>query len=285
MRPFRIASRASALALAQARWVAERLTAAHPGMTVSLVEVTTTGDTDRTSSVTTLTEVGAFVRAVQAAVLEERAEVAVHSCKDLPVTGPEDLFTIFPERESPWDVLCGSSLDDLREGARVGTGSPRRAAQIRRLRPDLAVDDIRGNVDTRLGKVASGEFDAIVLAEAGLNRLGLRHEIAQRFEVDEMVPAPAQGALAVEVRRDSPAAELLTFLDHPPTREAVEAERGLLERTGAGCRAALGALAYRDATATTMHGFVEDDSGPRSARVRHADAAVASLLLQEELGL
>ena len=285
MRPFRIATRASALALAQAGWVAERLAAAHPGITVSLVEVATTGDTDRTSSVTTLTEIGAFVRSVQAAVRDDRAEVAVHSCKDLPVAGPEELSAVFPERESPWDVLCGSSLDDLRHGARVGTGSPRRAAQIRRLRPDLAVDDIRGNVDTRLGRVASGAFDAIVLAEAGLNRVGLRHEIAQIFEVDEMVPAPAQGALAVEVRRDSPASELLAFLDHPPTRAAVEAERALLERTGAGCRAALGALAYLDGTSTTMHGFVEDDSGARSARVRHADAAVASRLLQQELGL
>ncbi|MEX2279593.1 MAG: hydroxymethylbilane synthase, partial [Acidimicrobiia bacterium] len=160
MRPLRIATRASALALAQARWVGEQLTAAHPRIGVTLVEVTTTGDADRISAVTTLTEVGAFVRSVQMAVLTDDADLAVHSCKDLPVAGPEELTVFFPERESPWDVLCGGTLDSLSPGARVGTGSPRRTAQLAALRPDLVIDGIRGNVETRLGKVASGEFDA-----------------------------------------------------------------------------------------------------------------------------
>lgn len=285
MRPIRIATRASALALAQARWVAEQLTAAHPGLGVTFVEVTTTGDSDRISPVTTLTEVGAFVRSVQMAVLGDRADVAVHSCKDLPVDGPDGLSAIFPERDSPWDVLCGASLDELPKGARVGTGSPRRVAQLTALRPDLVIEGIRGNIDTRLGKVASGEFDAIVLAEAGLNRTNRRTEISHVFEVTEMVPAPAQGALALEVVAGSTAADVIGVLDHGPTRTAVEAERSLLSRTGAGCRAALGALAVPEGGEVVMHGFVEDQHGARRARVGHSEASQASRLLQEELQL
>jgi len=285
MSAVRLATRASTLALAQARWVADRLTAAHPDLSITLVEITTTGDADRISPVTTLTEVGAFVRSVQMAVLEGRADVAVHSCKDLPVAGPSGLAAIFPQREAPWDVLCGASLESLPEGARVGTGSPRRAAQLATLRPDLSIEGIRGNIDTRLGKVSSGEFDAVVLAEAGLNRIGRQSAIAQRFDVSEMVPAPAQGALALEVMADSDVAEAVADIDHAPTRAAVEAERSLLTRTGAGCRAALGAVAFPDGGELTMHGFVEDRQGRRTARVRHADGIEASRLLQEELRL
>lgn len=285
MKPIRIATRASRLALAQAHWVGERLADAHPGLPVTLVEITTTGDADRTTSVTTLGEIGAFVRAVQLAVLDGRADVAVHSCKDLPVAGPDGLTAVFPERESPWDVLCGSTLEGLAAGARVGTGSPRRQAQLRLLRPDLELADIRGNVDTRLRKVSSGEYDAIVLAEAGLNRLGIREEIGDRFDVTQMVPAPAQGALALEVARESDAADIVSALDHPATRVAVEAERGLLERTGAGCRAALGVLAIHAGDDLVLSGFVEDDAGPRRAEIRHADGQEGVRMLQEALGL
>jgi hydroxymethylbilane synthase len=285
MRPVRIATRASALALAQARWIADQLTRAHDGLPVSLVEITTTGDADRISPVTTLTEVGAFVRSVQMAVLSDRADLAVHSCKDLPVTGPGELTAFFPERESPWDVLCGSTVDALPSGARVGTGSPRRSAQLSLLRPDLVVDGIRGNIDTRLAKVESGEYAAIVLAEAGLNRTGMHGRIDQRFTVDEMVPAPGQGCLAVEAVAGSWAAELAAAVDHPQTRTAVEAERSLLARTGAGCRSALGAITLQTNAGHTMHGFVEDDRGPRRAQAGHATASEASRLLQQELGL
>lgn len=285
MTHLRIATRASSLALAQARWVADRLADTHSGLEVELVEITTTGDVDRISPVTTLTEVGAFVRSVQVAVLDGHAEIAVHSCKDLPVVGPEGLVTVYPERESPWDVLCGSELDNLPAGARVGTGSPRRTAQLAALRPDLVIEDIRGNVETRLAKITSGGFDAVVLAEAGLRRIGLADQIRKRFPVTEMVPAPAQGALAVEVHAGSEAAELLKAIDHAPTRAAVEAERSLLARTGAGCRAALGALATVTDAGIVMHGFVEDASGVRRASVQHKNAEQASRLLQEELEL
>jgi len=265
--------------------VADRVAEQHPGLDVVLVEVTTTGDADRISPVTTLTEVGAFVRSVQTAVLDGRADVAVHSCKDLPVNGPDRLRTVYPERESPWDVLCGASLDLLPSAAAVGTGSPRRTAQLALLRPDLKIEGIRGNIDTRLGKVTAGEFHAIVLAEAGLNRIDRQDRIAQLLTVDQMVPAPAQGALALEFIAGSHSGEILATLDHPETRTAVEAERSLLARTGAGCRAALGALALVDAAGVTMHGFVEDERGPRRARVRSEDAPSASLALQHELGL
>ncbi|HSJ27976.1 MAG TPA: hydroxymethylbilane synthase [Acidimicrobiia bacterium] len=285
MSVIRIATRASALALAQARWVAERLRSVDRGVDIDLVEVTTAGDADRVSPVTTLSEVGAFVRAVQAALLDGRADVAVHSCKDLPVSGPDGLATVFPARESPWDVLCGGTLESLPPGAKVGTGSPRRAAQLALLRPDLTVEDIRGNIDTRLGKVDSGELDAIVLAEAGLNRTGRQGQITQRLEVDQMVPAPAQGALAVEYVASGAVGELLRPIDDSSTRAAVQAERALLARTGAGCRAALGALAIVESGSVIMHGFVEDDRGRRRASVPHVDADQASLLLQRELAL
>lgn len=285
MSDLRIATRASDLALAQARLVADRLRASHPGLEVSMVEVSTTGDRDRVSSVTTLTEVGAFVRAVQLAVLEGDADLAVHSCKDLPVNGPEGLTAIYPAREVPWDVLCGHDLDTLPRGARVGTGSPRRAAQLRALRPDIEAAEIRGNVETRLRKMHTGLFDAVVLAEAGLRRLGMENEIGHRFTLQEMVPAPAQAALAVEARADDPRLDLYMAIDDPVTRQAVETERSLLSLTRAGCRSALGALARPNRATIHVTGFVEDDAGPRFAEAHGTSPADAARALQKDLGL
>lgn len=257
----------------------------HPGTSVSLVEVTTTGDRDRVSPVATLTEVGAFVRAVQEAVLDGSADVAVHSCKDLPVAGPDSLTVFYPEREVPWDVLCGHDLESLPPGARVGTGSPRRAAQLSALRPDLVVAEIRGNVGTRLEKVKDGEFDAVVLAEAGLRRIGRSDEVGHRFSLEEMVPAPAQAALAVEMRADDALIEFVAGLDDPATRLAVETERALLELTHAGCRAALGAYAVPDGSGVAVTGFVEDGSGPRRAEAAAGSPVEAATALQVGLGL
>lgn len=285
MTDLRIATRGSRLALAQVDQVALLLKRVHPDLEVAVVEVTTTGDRDRSTSVATLTEVGAFVRAVQEAVLEGEADIAVHSCKDLPVDGPQDLITFYPIREAPWDVLCGADLDGLSEGARVGTGSPRRTAQLLKLRPDLGVDDIRGNVDTRLEKVRAGEYDAVVLAEAGLRRLGSEGEIGHRFSLEEMVPAPAQAALAVEARVGEPAARVLDAIDDPEIRAAVEAERALLALTRAGCRSALGALATVENGRIEMTGFVEDESGARLGRGEGADPQEAARSLQAALEL
>lgn len=285
MTDLRIATRRSRLALAQAEQVAHLLSRAHPDAEVSLVEVSTTGDLDRTTSVTTLTEVGAFVRSVQAAVLQGRADLAVHSCKDLPVAGPPELVCFYPAREQPWDVLCGHDLASLPDGARVGTGSPRRAAQMLLLRPDVEIADIRGNVDTRLGKMQHGEYDAVILAEAGLARLGLGDEVRHRFSIEEMVPAPAQAALAVEVKAGTPAVELVEAIDDARVRAAVEAERSLLTLTRAGCRSALGALGQVEPTGIGMAGFVEDERGPRFATVEGESPHDAARALQEALSL
>lgn len=285
MRELRIATRGSALALAQARFVAARLEEAHPGLSTELVTISTLGDRDRTSPVTALTETGAFVRAVQQAVLAGEADVAVHSCKDLPVAGPPGLAVWYPAREAPWDVLVGADLAELAVAAVVGTGSPRRAAQLSLLRPDLEIRGIRGNVDTRLSAVAEGRFRAAVLAEAGLRRLGRTSEIARRFEIEEMVPAPGQGALAVEAPADGPVAELLDVLDDPATRRAVETERALLARTGAGCRSALGAHASPTPDGVTLVAFVQDERGARRATVDGADPEEAVTAMITELGL
>lgn len=285
MPDLRLATRRSTLALAQADIVAKAL--AEVGVSTSIVPVSTSGDRDRSSPVAALTEMGAFVRGVQQTVLEGRADAAVHSCKDLPTDGPPGLVAVYPPRAEPWDVAGGAAPPDWPEGARVGTGSPRRSAQVRLLRPDVEVTGIRGNVETRLAQVASGEVQAVVLAEAGLSRLGLHHHIAHRFDLEEMVPAPAQGAIAVEARRDSTEwVEALEAIDHPPTRRAVQAERALLARTGAGCRSALGAYAFDDAHGSVrMWGFVEDDGGPRRAEVDAPSPEEAAAALQQELGL
>jgi hydroxymethylbilane synthase len=268
--------------MTQARHVAGLLGAAHPGLEVEIVEISTSGDVDRTTPVTALTEMGAFVRAVQVAVLDGRADLAVHSAKDLPTTGPEGLHPVYPGRERPWDVLCGVVPSALPPGATVGTGSPRRAAQLRMLRPDLSIVGIRGNVETRLGKVGV-DVDAVVLAEAGLRRLGLDACIDHRFELDEMVPAPAQAALCVEVA--DRAVDLVAAIDDPSTRRLVEIERRLLAETGAGCRSALGALAEAEGASVRLTAFVEDDAGPRRVSLTASDGPAAVHAVRQGLGV
>jgi hydroxymethylbilane synthase len=264
MNEVRIATRRSVLALAQAGLVADLLRAADPGVSVRLVEVVTSGDRDQEGAIAELTEVGAFVRSVQQAVLNGRADLAVHSLKDLPVWGPEELvLAAFPERGAPFDVLVGSTLDGLPAGAVVGTGSPRRVEQLLNLRPDLRAIELRGNVDSRLRKVAGGTVDAAVLAEAALDRLGRSELIAQRLDAAQMVPAPGQGALAVEARRQSAAADMVGIIDDGSLRTLVSAERLLLAETGAGCRSALGALATWEAARIRLDAFVADERGRR----------------------
>lgn len=278
----RIATRGSALARSQSEWVRRRLESL--GARVELVVIETTGDRDRRSDVTKLTEMGAFVRSVQQAVLDGDADIAVHSCKDLPVDGFGALGRWYPVREDPWDVLVGATLDRLETGSVVGTGSPRRSAQLLALRPDLGVASIRGNVDTRIAKVGS-DYDAIVLAEAGLARLGRVKDIAQRFTLEEMVPAPGQGVLCLEAPPGSMAAELVASLDDPSVRMAAETERMLLAATGAGCRSALGALATVHANGVRLTAFVEDDRGRRRADVSGSEAAEVVVEMRKAIGL
>jgi hydroxymethylbilane synthase len=239
--------------MAQARWVAERVQAAAAAdgteVDVELVEVTTHGDVT-TQSLSSLGGIGVFTSALRDAVLAGEVDFAVHSLKDLPTAPASGLVLVaVPAREDPRDVLVardGLGLDQLPAGARVGTGSPRRAAQLRAHRPDLAVVDVRGNVDTRMRLVSEGGMDAVVLARAGLLRLGRQDEATQVFDPETLMPAPGQAALAVECRDSWACAglrPLLGGIDDLPTRLAVTAERALLAGLEAGCSAPIGALA------------------------------------------
>jgi hydroxymethylbilane synthase len=242
----RLGTRASALATSQSGWVADRLRAA--GHRVELVEVRTEGDVSR-RSLTEIGGTGVFASALRDELRHHAIDLAVHSLKDLP-TAPEEGLVVaaVPEREDPRDALVARdalTLEELPPGAQIGTGSPRRAAQLALARPDLVVRDIRGNVGTRIDLVRAGRVDAVVLACAGLARLGRTAEATQVLPLTTMLPAPGQGALAVECREDDlDLARLLAdVLEHAPTRAAVDAERAVLARLEAGCTAPVGAYA------------------------------------------
>jgi hydroxymethylbilane synthase len=244
--PLRLGSRKSPMAVSQSGDVA-RLITERTGRRVEIVGVTTLGDVS-TEHLTQIGGTGVFVSALRESLLRGEVDFAVHSLKDLPTgAAPGITLAAIPARDDPRDALVardGAKLADLPAGARVGTGSPRRAAQLSMLRSDLSCVPIRGNANTRLAKVREGEFDAVVLAYAGLARIGRTDLVSEIFEPDDMVPAPGQGALAVECRADNTElAELLARVDHAPTRAAVTAERSLLAALEAGCSAPVGAFA------------------------------------------
>ena len=253
----RIGTRASDLALTQSGHVGAALVDG-TGHEVELVHVSTRGDRDRTSPLAQIGGTGVFVTAVRQALLDGTVDVVVHSCKDLPTAPLEEItLACYPPREDPRDALCardGLTLAQLPAGSRVGTGSPRRAAQLLRARPDLEVTGIRGNVETRLKRALGPEadLDAVVLAASGLRRVGREAVISELLPVDVMLPAPAQGALAVEATTAALAqepwfAERLTAVDDPATRAAVTAERMLLRTLEAGCSAPVAAYAEIEA--------------------------------------
>lgn len=259
----RIATRGSALARAQTGIVAATLVEA-TGVEVETVIITSEGDRSR-ESLASLGGTGVFASALREALLAGECDMIVHSLKDLPTASYEGLVIgAIPEREDSRDALCtrgGLTLDELPEGARVGTGSPRRIAQLLSLRPDLTIVDIRGNVDTRLGRLVEGDLDAVVLASAGLGRLGRLDAASELFALDIWPTAPGQGALAIETREGDSIPELLS-IEHGPTRTAVLAERSVLAALEAGCAAPVGA------TATVV-----DDQLRLSATVYQADGA------------
>ncbi|RMF39986.1 MAG: hydroxymethylbilane synthase [Planctomycetota bacterium] len=235
----RIGTRGSKLALWQAEWVAGQLTAL--GHAIELVQIQTEGDRS-SQSLRVVGGQGVFTKAIQHALLDERVDVAVHSLKDLPTEPiPGLVLAAVPERESTADALLsrgGLGFEELPVGAQIGTGSLRRAAQLRAWRPDLVIADIRGNVDTRIRKMQSGQFDAIVLAHAGLKRLQLEACITQLLPSDRILPAIGQGALGIECRKDdAETRSAIAALDHPPTHSAVRAERYVLRKLMAGCLA------------------------------------------------
>jgi len=256
----RIGTRGSPLARWQAEWVADRLRTAHPGLEVVLVPIHTRGDRDRNTPLAQMGGgVGLFTKEIQRAVLEGEADVAVHSLKDLPTERPGGLdLAAVPERATPFDALIAPRFDAfeaLPPGARVGTGSIRRKAQLAHHRPDLEIVGLRGNVETRLDQARSGRLDAVVLAEAGLQRLGLDHEITQRLGPPAFLPAVGQGALGIECRHgDTKRLDWLAALDHAPTRRGVLAERACLAELEGGCMIPLAAW-----------GRVEQPAPPASA--------------------
>ncbi|GAA2066179.1 hydroxymethylbilane synthase [Catenulispora yoronensis] len=264
----RLGTRASALALAQSGMAAAALTAA-TGRAVELVHITTYGDTSR-EALSQIGGTGVFVNALREALYAGEIDFAVHSLKDLPTAAPEGLcLAAVSERAAVNDVLVardGRKLADLPAGARVGTGAARRMALLRMLRPDLEVVPIRGNVDTRIGFVRSGSLDAVVLALAGLQRLGREEEATEVFGPDVMLPSPGQGALAVECR-DAALVPLLATLDHRPTRAAVTAERTMLAVLEAGCSAPVGGHAIAgDDNVLSLTGLVATVSGSRGLK-------------------
>jgi hydroxymethylbilane synthase len=264
-----VGTRGSALALWQARHVVERLLASNPGLRVELKTIKTHGDLVRDRALSQVGGKGLFVKEIENALLAGEIDLAVHSLKDMPTEQPDGLvFGAILERADARDALAVADkqrgLAELPQGSRVGTSSLRRRAQLLARRPDLRVLDLRGNVDTRLGKLYAGDYDAIVLAAAGLDRLGHAEAIGQYLPLEIMLPAVGQGALCVEIRAgDVATQQLIGPLDHSPTRQASSAERALLHRLEGGCQVPVGA--YGEVTGEQLHlrGMVASLDGTR----------------------
>jgi len=271
MDPIRIATRRSQLALRQAESVAARLEQAHPGLRVELVPMSTQGDRILDAPLAKIGGKGLFTKELELAMRERRADLAVHSCKDLPFDLPDDMsLAAVLERVDPRDAFVSSthaSLGALPDGARVGTSSLRRECQLRALRPDLMLLPLRGNVNTRLAKLDEGEYDAIVLATAGLERLGLGSRIRSHLNLEESLPAIAQGTLAIECRRDDARiAGLVAALHHPPTWSRTLAERAFTARLQGGCQVPIAGYAELDGTELWLRGLVGAPDGRRMVR-------------------
>ena len=266
-----IGSRGSQLALWQAHWIQARL--AELGVESRIEIIKTTGDKITDVPLAKVGGKGLFTKEIEDALLERRIDCAVHSLKDLPTEVPEGLtIAAVPERETPYDALIGSTLARLPQGARVGTSSLRRAAQLRALRPDLVIEPVRGNLDTRLRKLDEGQYQAIVLAGAGLNRLGWADRIAELLPPEVMTPAVGQGALAVETRSDGGYAyQVCSRLNHRATQIAVTAERAVLGSLGGGCQVPIGAHAVVEGGEVTVRALVISPDG--GTIVRHEDHA------------
>jgi hydroxymethylbilane synthase len=245
VRILRIGTRGSPLAKWQAEFIRKQLFAA-TGVESEIVIIKTAGDKMQQAPITQIGGKGIFIKELEEALLEETIDLAVHSVKDVPTDTPSRLmFPAVCRRDDVRDCLVGSTLVNLRQGARVGTSSLRRQAQLRHLRADLDLRDLRGNVDTRLRKVESGEYDAVMLSKAGLDRLGLSQRISEVLGPDVSMPAVGQGAIAAECRlKDTEAADILTHLDDAETRTAVIAERALLAALQGGCQVPMGAWAH-----------------------------------------
>ncbi len=242
-------TRGSRLSLVQTELVAKSVRQQNPGLRIDRTVITTAGDANQHTPLFSLDQKGIFEKEIDQAVLDGRVDFAVHSMKDIPVFDKNSqlLIASVPERGPVGDVLVSKGdalLKDLEKGSRIGTSSLLRVAQLRRMRPNLNPEPIRGNVETRIQKVDNGEFDAVVLAEAGLARLGITGRISEQLPVEDFMPAPGQGALAVVARRDNlKVINILRSIEHPPTRAEIEAERELVRILEGGCKVPVGALA------------------------------------------
>ena len=271
MQRIRIATRKSALALWQAEFVKAELLKHHPELTVELVPMSTQGDKILDTPLAKIGGKGLFVKELETAMLEDRADIAVHSMKDVPVEFPDGLMlSTICEREDPRDAFVSNqfrAIAELPPGAVVGTSSLRRQCQLKALRPDLQVRDLRGNVNTRLAKLDNGEFAAIILAAAGLLRLGFAQRIAGYLPVEQSLPANGQGAVGIECRSDdSVIQQLLAPLEHAPTRACVLAERAMNRKLQGGCQVPIGAFATQHGEQITLRGLVGSLDGSEIIR-------------------
>ncbi len=290
--PLVIGSRGSALALRQAEIVRAKLAARNPQLPLAVKIIKTSGDRITDHPLAAFGGKGLFIKELEEALLAREIDLAVHSLKDMTAEIPAGLrLAAVLEREDPRDALItrtghGTVLT-LPEGARVGTSSVRRAAQLRALRPDLDLQPLRGNVDTRLRKLDEGQYEAIILAAAGLVRLGLEHRIVERISTEVMIPAIGQGAIALETRADDEEVNaLVASLDHPPTRSATEAERAFLRRLGGGCHVPIAAHAEvlaEDPTQLILRGMIARADGTRLLRAHVIGPLAEPLALGQQL--
>lgn len=277
-----VGTRGSKLALIQAESVVAKIREVSPGLEVTICEITTKGDRNHNIQLDHMEGIGVFVKELEEALLGGRIDVAVHSLKDMPNQIPRGLCLVaVTERLDPRDVLIsgGQKLAELASGSRIGTGSLRRAVQIGTCRPDLKVCGIRGNVDTRLRKVAEGEFAGVILAAAAMQRLGWENKISEYLPLEHFLPAVGQGTLAIEARSDDrEVAELLAPLNHVPTWQSITAERTFLETLGGGCRAPIAALGTIKDDKLKLEGMVAD---VKTRKTIHASVEDSALSPQE----
>ncbi len=282
----RVGTWGSRLALAQSVWVKGEIETKHPDVQVELVKIKTMGDKILGTSLSQIGGKGLFVKEIEDALLKKEVDLAVHSIKDVPAELPEGLqISLFPEREDPRDALVSiddKTLTELPKGSSVGTSSLRRSAQLLHVRPDFKVVPLRGNVDTRLRKLESGDLQAIILATAGLRRLGLSDRISQILPPEQMLPAIGQGALGLEIRGDDETAQkLLGFMNHEPTEVTVRAERAFLKELEGGCQVPIAAYGRLDGDSVTLQGLVAELDGSRVLR----DVISGHKEKSEEIGL
>jgi hydroxymethylbilane synthase len=264
----KIGTRGSRLALSQSEWIKTEITALHPDVRVEMIRIKTKGDRILDSPLSKIGGKGIFVKEIEDALLRKDVDLAVHSIKDVPAELPDGLhMPIFPKREDPRDAFISAdykSLDELPRGAKIGTGSLRRSAQILHIRPDLHIVALRGNVDTRIGCLESRDLQAIVLAAAGLKRLGLYPKVCQFLSVDKFLPAIGQGALGLEIRQDDDRIlDLIGFLNHGSTEVAIKAERAFLNRLEGGCQVPIAGYGRIEGEDIILNGMVAELDGSR----------------------